>query len=395
MTNYSFTSGFESNGRFESKERNYSQSNGSSAYQPRMVDPNENGKMISYYMDLCENKRIRMKDITKMTVRELSNEIEKVRTLPYPASDAQIEKIRSLKKELSEIKGEKRRFKEEFLAKLTGGRDGSASKLINDLQAEIKALEDYAKPTPEQLHTLVSWFYCPDIPFEEYGIRKFIYLDEEVQKETEETRTVGCWTYKAQIKVENNHMQAYSTGETELYEEDDVESPPRPMRLFLPDEFAEEVKAKLTKKIANDFIFKYRGTFYEWKQTRITANQMKTIRDIEAELAQFGRPKARESAVDFEGNEFDYSEYRLSDRKVSHDAYTPLSEMQLIQLSTKEATEWINRLHWERDNIALISRENDAREQEEADYFYEKHDKYPERTYTDADQELFDAEKWD
>lgn len=314
MTNtngYSFTS-FLSNNKGTTN-----QGNTSSAYQPRKSD-----KMITYYMDLCRDKKIRPKDINPMTSEQLSKEIEQLRALPYPPSDAQMSKIKELVDEISEIKGKKMKLKEGLLESLTGGRNGTASKLIQTLFEKRKQLNELAHPTEQQIKTLVEWFFCPDIPFEDHGIQKKIYLEK-----------LSYWG-------------------TDYSVPEELET--RPWRLVTPDEFAKQIKQKLTQQKANEFISAHRGKFYDWKKTRITQNQINTIRNIEKELADLYTYKEVQTAVDIEGEEVEIALYTSRDKRTGMEsAYEPLDEAQLIQMSYQEASDWIYKLSSERDDDKL------------------------------------------
>lgn len=328
---------------------------GNNAYK---VNPVRHQKMISYYMDLCENKRIRPRHISEFTVRELSAEIERLRALPYPASPAQLDKIISLKAEISELKGERKKFKQEFLDKLTGGNNGSASKLIQTLQEERKLLNAIAPATEHQINTLVEWRMCPDIPFEDLNIIQKIYLEK-----------LNYWGTDHSVPEELEK---------------------RPWRLATDEEFKDQVKRKVKQQQANDFISAHRGKFYDWKQTRITENQVNIIRNIEAELANMYTPSEVTQAVDMEGNEYEFHTRSTRDRKNGlESAYVPLTEEQLRQMSNKEATEWIYRLSAERDNKMLKSIGYDTSEDQQT--LQDKHTGFNERTRTGLAQDSMTA----
>lgn len=60
----------------------------------------------------------------------------------------------------------------ELIKKLTGGKDGSASKLIEQLLDRKRKMGNLLPPTEAQIKFLVDMFLCPDIPFEEFDIKK-------------------------------------------------------------------------------------------------------------------------------------------------------------------------------------------------------------------------------
>ncbi len=361
------------------------------------LDPVRHEKMINWYLDLAEQKRITPKDLNEFSATTLFDEIQHLRDLPYPASQGQLDRINALTEEISLIKGKKMKVKYD-LTTLTGGRDGSASKVIESLIKYRKGLRDIAPATDHQIETVLEWKLCPDIPFEEHNIQFRVYL-EDTQIDCVETRSTGSWTYKPTIKM-GSHVQSFSTGEVEeVMEQVSITSKKTGLwRVITDTEFAEQIKANFTEQQLNEFISTYRGTFYSWKSARITKSQMGIIRDIERELAQIGTPLSREVAVDFEGNEMDYSTFDSRTRRTVIDtAYTPLSEEQLLQMSTEDATRWIGRLSMERDNKALASIGSifDESQEELADKF-KKYDDMRTRsgnayTLSDAQEKEYQA----
>lgn len=295
MTNFSFTSFLNNNKRAETAR----------AYTERASAPTE--KQIQYYLDLCKRKRIQPKEIKLFTFETLGKEIEQIRQLPDPASDRQIEKIKQLWQEINDLGGNLKPFSDEFLNRLTGGATGTASQLIETLMKKRMELNEVAPPSDAQLQIIVEWFLCPDIPFEYYNIQKKVFLDETTEKDGE---VVKLWRY------------------------------------MTPDEFANEIKTKMTKKQASEFIDRYRAVFYDWRKTRITQQQIRYIRELEKRLANIYTPRQVEFAVNEEGEiiEMKHGSSRDARGDLQTVAYEPITEMQLAQMSYEEASSFIDQL---------------------------------------------------
>ena len=304
MSNFSFTSFLTNNKRTGTAR----------VYTDRMSAPTE--KQIQYYLDLCQRKKVQPKEIKLFTFETIGKEIEQIRQLPDPASDRQIEKIKQLQQEISELGGNLKPFSEEFLSRLTGGAEGTASQLIETLMRKRTELNEVALPSDAQLQIMVEWFLCPDIPFEDFGIQKKIYLDSTIETNGE---TVNLWRY------------------------------------MTPDEFANEIKSKMTKKQASEFIDRYRVAFYDWRKTRITQQQVRYIRELEQRLASIYTPRQTEFAVNEDGEivEIKQSASRDARGELQTVAYEPLTEMQLAQMSYEEASLFIDQLKSELERKEL------------------------------------------
>lgn len=305
MSNFSFISFLNDNKRVGTAR----------TYTDRASAPTQ--KQIQYYLDLCQRKKVQPKEIKLFTFETMGKEIEQIRQLPDPASDRQIEKIKQLWQEINDLGGNLKPLSEEFLNRLTGGAEGTASQLIETLMRKRMELNEVAPPSDAQLQVLVEWFLCPDIPFEYYGIQKKIFLDSTIEKADGEV--MKLW------------------------------------RLMTPDEFANEIKSKMTKKQASEFIDRYRAAFYEWRKTRITQQQIRYIRELEQRLANIYTPKQIEYAVNEDGEIIEIK--RGSSRDAIGEsqtvAYEPLTEMQLAQMSYEEASLFIDQLKSELERKEL------------------------------------------
>lgn len=306
MSNFSFTSFLNGN-----VQNNYQRTYGNTA---RVSAPTQ--KQIDYYLDLCQRKKIRPKDINKFTFEALGKEIEQIRQLPDPASERQIEKIKQLWQEINNLGENLKPFSDEFLNSLTGGATGTASQLIETLMKKRMELNEVAPPSDAQLQIIVEWFLCPDIPFENYDIQKKVILDSTYEKDGE---VLNHWRY------------------------------------MTPDEFANEVKSKMTKKQASEFIDRYRAMFYDWRKTRITQQQIRYIRELEQRLANIYTPKQVEFAINEDGEvvEIKHGSSRDTRGDLQTVAYEPLTEMQLAQMSYEEASLFIDQLKSELERKEL------------------------------------------
>ena len=307
---FSFTSFLAGN-----TQTRYQQSQGNNA---RVSLPTP--KQITYYNDLCARKNIRPKDTNQFTFETLGKEIEELRTLPDSASLKQIVKIEQLVEEITKLGGKIAPFSQEFMRRLTGGREGTASQLIETLIERRNTLNEVAPPSEAQLAIMVEWFLCPDIPFEDYGVEKKVYLD---------------------------HLTSYST---DVDTSDKLEK--RLWRLTTAEEFAQRISKHITKKQASAFIDQYRSVFYDWRKTRITAQQANYIRELEKRLTNIYVPKAVEFAIDNDGNVQEIKTGSSHDARgdLQTVAYAPIEDLQLAQMSYQDASVMIDQLKSELSN---------------------------------------------
>jgi len=241
--------------------------------------------------------------------------------MPDPASPRQLDKIKELETEIISAGGAMKPMTQATLDSLTGGREGTASSLIQMLFDTRNELSETAPITEPQLKIIVEWFLCPDIPFESFSSEE-VYDKKELANDNE-SRTITI-EIDRRIALEDNLW-----------------------RLMTVDEFESEIKSKLTKKRASKFIDAYRGVFYDWKKTRITESQVKYIRELELRLANITTPKAVEWAfvdgemVEMKANTVDYND------DWNPMAYQPMDELVLAQLSYEDASKWIDNLKTE------------------------------------------------
>jgi len=310
MSNFSFTSFLEAaNGTTSSRGSRY-------------VRPHTQGQRKFYY-DLCERKRIKPKDISRYTFEQLNKEIQELREMPDPASEAQINRILELTKELIALGADIKEPTDEFLRTLTGGKNGTASSLIQTLYDMRTKLNAVAPPSDEQLKIMVEWYLCPDIPFESLSTEEVMPLEYGANEPQSMTTTISV---NRRVDL-GNGLWRYMT----------------------PEEFAEELRTKLTKRLASKFIDKYRGVFYEWKQTRITKRQMEYIRKLEERMMNMYKPQKVEWAV-VDGEYVQVTKPNSRSQYLA-DGYEPLPDEALVQMSREDATKFIEQLSWELEEL--------------------------------------------
>lgn len=279
-----------------------------------------------FYFDLCQRKRITPKDITKFSFDQLDKEIKELRNAPDPASQSQIDKINELTKELIELGADVNMPSDDFFKTLTGGREGSASALIQTLFNMRTKMNEIAPPSGAQLQIMIDWYLCPDIPFESFSAEEVYPMKEGANVAESQTITLSI---NRKVNLEGGFW-----------------------RMMTPTEFAEELRAKLTKRQASKFIDKYRGVFYEWKKTRITENQINYIREIEARLNNMYTPQQVEWAV-VNGEMQQITKPNTRTQYLSK-AYEPMDINYLAQLSYEEASKLIDQLKGELEIINNI-----------------------------------------
>lgn len=316
MTAFSFTSFLQSNGGNNNNGGSRGGNGGG-----RLNKPSE--RQIKFYYDLCERKKVTRKDITQFSFEQLGKEIDELQKRPDPASDRQITKIRELEQEIISLGGDLKPIGDDVINSLTGGREGTASSFIQALFDMRSNMNIIAPPTDAQLKILVEWYLCPDIPFESFSSEEVFPMKNGANVAESQT-----------ITVEINRGIDLGNGQ---------------WRHMTPNEFAEEIKSKMTKRQASKFIDDYRGSFYDWKKTRITEQQIKYIRELEMRLANISAPKAVEYAI------VDGEVQEIRNTTVDYNAewnpmaYEPADELALAQLSFEEASQWIDQLKSEVD----------------------------------------------
>ncbi|HHX67438.1 MAG TPA: hypothetical protein GX708_05200 [Gallicola sp.] len=247
-------------------------------------------RQYKFYTDLCEQRKIEPKSIKDFaSFDELDEEIKRIR-LSFPASENQIKLIKAKINNLNKMGVN---IVMPDVNSLTGGRNGTASKLIESLIKMENQYRDQMPPSEAQLQYIVSMFLCPDVGFEEHNINKKVNLED------------GKWRY------------------------------------MTPDEFAEEVKSKLNKKKASKFIDKYKDAFNQWRLTRIRPEQQRYIRILEDRIAGKETPAEIKWIVNDKG---EIEMQKIYDTSEDNTKIWRLTEMQLMQLSIDDASKYIEIL---------------------------------------------------
>lgn len=329
-------------------------------------------KSYSFYLDLCKRKRVDVMPKSAFTRESMSSTIDALQQQPDKISDRQLEKVASIYDNLRKLGAEIKYFTEKELFAMTGGADGTASKYITFLLQKEANLNDIQPLTEEQQNVMVPWMLCPDVPFESLTI-----VRPEGSKLIEVNRTKPV-----------EQMKAWSS---------DMPAPAGAWRLMTPDEFADELASKITKKDANALIDQYRGIFYDWKKTRITQRQIEHVRKIEQRMADMFVPKEVEQAFDWETGEeiiIKTVDSHVDRGESQYVGYTPIEEVELLQMSVQEASKYIDQLSWELECVkngkmrltedgslvhyidpeVLINQDNQA--------LTEKHSSFNERNHT-------------
>ena len=286
-------------------------------------------KLMQYAQDLYRQWNLDESALFKMNYHQIQGEVQRLRKMT-PASGAQKEKIKSLINILNRM-GKPVEYDVYMIDQLTGGKDGTASAFINSLQAEIDKDEHLVPITDGQINTLVNWYLCPDVPFENFGITRIVKLPE---------------------------------------------ISPRAWRFMEQDEFIDQLYTKMTKVDASEFIGTFKSAVYDWRNTRINDAQFNRIRQLEERMASLYVPKEVTWAL-VDG------EMQMVSKRVDKDwnpnAYTPMLDMQLRQMSFQEASKFIDQLESELNRPtggSLEASDETSRQQ----ILQDKHSSFNERT---------------
>ena len=260
---------------------------------------------IDFYYKLCLERNYTPLDITTMSYTDLDTAIKVVRAY-YPPSPQQLQMIGDKLANLATLGVDVPMTPERYSA-LTGGRDGTASKLIGELIELEKANKQKQPPTERQLELLVNMYLCPDVPFENFDIARRIELED------------GEW------------------------------------RRPTPDEFAQDIITKMKQHEASKFIDDSRAAFHKWKQTRIKIGQMNHIRELEKRQMKIGAPPTVEWATDLFMNQVMKPVVAVNrDKGYNPDSFNPIGEMELMMFSEEEASHYIDILLADSKNTSLV-----------------------------------------
>jgi hypothetical protein len=299
--------------------------------QPKDVKTRENAQFgtefpvsegqMKFVTDLYTRHRLDVTALSTMSRVQIRAEIDRLRYADLPASDKQLELIRSTVAEINEIsknpfvpaelvaKGLNLHIKETTLLKLTGGQEGTAGAIIDKLFAMRKDYNPYRPLSEKQADLLVKWFFCPDVPFEQYDINK---------------------------KIGNVAM--------------------------LPEQFKEELLSKLMSADASKLIDDNMSAVTEWERSRSSSQQRAYIRKLEARMADISVGSQVEWAVGDDGEVVQVQ--KKAKREYNPTAYDFMPEEFLIQMSKDDAEKYINQLRLELSRPKKGAIDNNSNQQD-------------------------------
>lgn len=277
----------------ERSQRDYAVS---SSYRRPVRNSGPTPRQVETYLNMCHDRLLKPVNYTNFTINEMSQEIDRIKSL---RSRAQIDKIYE---KIDFIKSLGINL-DTFLMnvnfdELTGGRDGTASKLIEELFAIEKECNVMLPPTDEQLDQITGWMLCPDIPFEDFNIKRTKDLGD------------GFW------------------------------------RRLTPEEFRTECAKNMKRNQASKLIDDFRGTFFEWRKSRISKAKMDYIRRLESRLVSVYIPKEDVISVDINGDRVTSVKHKVTDKTKTYDptAFVPLTDDELFMFSDDDAEYYIDIL---------------------------------------------------
>src|SRR6185312_5542042 len=97
-------------------------------------------KQITFLTDLRTRYNIPVEDIASLSAKEVYDEIQELMKRPAPVSPSQMEVINKTIEELR-LAGMKINISDEKIASLSGGKEGTASKMINFLFTKRTEIE--------------------------------------------------------------------------------------------------------------------------------------------------------------------------------------------------------------------------------------------------------------
>ena len=180
-----------------------------------------------FYRDLCEQKkRTPQEDLDQLNFNAMSDLIEEIKAY-YPPSEAQLKYIAEC---ITDLKSVGINVDIDY-SLLTGGKKGTASATLEKLFAlrEEHCPKKDLPPTDAQLRFACSMYLCPAVAFEDYGVSRWVYLEDGFKR--------------------------------------------RPT----DEEFVAALKEAFTRSTISEFLNKFRGEFNDWRRTRIRPGQLKYI----------------------------------------------------------------------------------------------------------------------
>ena len=277
----------------------------------------QSANQVKVYHDICNRRGIPPQNISKLNFEQTSALIQEL-TTSIPASKAQLDSITSRIAEL-QSHGINISITDEELKSLTGGTDGTADTKIKELIEIKKKYVSEDALTPNQLNHLIKMYLCPDVPFEEYNVPRKYPID---------------------------HLESYSS------DMDYDEQATQLWRRLTPDEFANEIKKKINKQTASEIISKYGPAFFKWSRSRITKKQINRIRQLEDRMSNITKPRIYEDIFNPQTGQIEQI-LVSNNEKLNTNNYTPLEDLDLMQLSVKDASNVIQMLEVELEDDTL------------------------------------------
>ena len=257
---------------------------------------------LKYFKDLCEQKSLTPPaECAEWSKEQMSSIIQK--TLAYrpkvKASAKQIELICSISERL-----ELEKPSDEILSKLTGGKKGTASELIEQLLQQEEETAHLLPISKEQSAYIADMYACPDVAVSEIGIPDRISTSETL------------WRKPNKDEI----LMAISS---------------------------------LKRGEANKFINKYRVPFFDWKKTRISDKQISLIRTLEKYMEKLNGARTRtEEYATIEGKRI-VTHTRTNEMEVT--AYEKLDDVAIMQFNKANASKYIEQLQYELGNKQLTA----------------------------------------
>ena len=256
--------------------------------------------IAKYVFTLYKAHELDVRELNGKTYAYVKSEVDRLSALPFPASPKQKEIINSLIAEMKELKPEFD-VPQEVLKSLTGGKDGSAGEFIQFLYQQRNVFSMQAPLSDKQAESLATWMFCPDIPWNDFEIT--------LKKPYPTELNANGWMF------------------------------------LTAEEFMAQLKERMTKEQASEFIGAHKDKYYEWKKTRINDYQKDTIRKLEDRLANISKLGVKTYATDENGVVQEV--YVKPKRDWNPTAYAPLEEFHLAQMDKDSASKYIKQLESE------------------------------------------------
>lgn len=263
--------------------------------------PSEN--QINAYIRMCEQRELTPEDTTTWNAGQVSDEIDRMINM---VSQNQIDLIT---KKVTELNQSGFPINMPDISILTGGKEGTASSMINSLIEMQNTHHEVCAPYGEVLRKAVGWFYCPDIEWKS-SVEKTIKLNGKL------------W------------------------------------RKLSPEEFALQIQANYTHNELHALLRENQNKFFVWRKGLITDKMISYIRTLEDRLSNMTSSKKNENswAVDQDGNLVQVNqEKKHDDAGRSMRGYAKLDADDVQTLSKEQGQLYINILEDALKNPAVAS----------------------------------------